>query len=227
MMLKAVLFDFGGTLDSDGIHWVDRFRAAYEAAGYSYGPEAFNPAYSESDRRILAEHDMRGKPLRDLLVLQAGLIHEILGIGAGGGAEEVGIVEAFKTEITRYLERNRGILANLRKNYRLGVVSNFCGNLDVIFRDFGLAEHLSAIIDSCIVGVEKPDPAIFRIALERIGAEAGETVFVGDNLDRDIRPAKALGMRTVWIRGADRPTAHDSQEADRTIGSLTELEDVL
>ncbi len=224
-MLKAILFDFGGTLDSDGIHWVDRFRAAYGAAGYSYGPETFNPAYFESDRRILAEHDMRGKPLRDLLVLQAGLIHEILGIGAGAG--ETGIVEAFEAETARFLERNRGILANLRKNYRLGVVSNFCGNLDVICRDFGLAEHLGAIIDSCVVGVEKPDPAIFRIALERIGAEAGETVFVGDNLDRDIRPAKALGMRTVWIRGADRPPAPDSQEADRTIGSLTELEGVL
>lgn len=222
-MVKAILFDFGGTLDSDGVHWVDQFRAAYEDAGHPYPPETFNPAYFESDRRVLAQCDMRGKSLLELLAAQADLIHEILGIGSG----KARVVRAFEARAARALRRNRGILARLARKYRLGVVSNFCGNVDVILRDYGLADHLSVIVDSALVGVGKPDPAVFRIALERIGAQAGETVFVGDNLERDIRPAKALGMGTVWLRAAGDPPLPVPPEADRVIRSLTELEGVL
>lgn len=229
-MVKAILFDFGGTLDSDGVHWVDQFRAAYEDAGYPYPPETFNPAYFESDRRVLAQCDMRGKSLLELLAAQADLIHEILGIGGEGrglAAGKARVVRAFEARAARALRRNLGILARLARRYRLGVVSNFCGNVDVILRDYGLADHLSVIVDSALVGVGKPDPAVFRIALERIGAQAGETVFVGDNLERDIRPAKALGMGTVWLRAAGVPPLPDPPEADRVIRSLTELEGVL
>ncbi|MFQ5692269.1 MAG: HAD family hydrolase [Nitrospinota bacterium] len=227
-MVKAILFDFGGTLDSDGVHWVDQLRAAYEAAGLSPDPATFNPAFFESDRRILAERDMRGKTLLDLVAIQVDLIHGMLGLGSDAG--KAGVVRAFEAEAGRVLRRNREILARLARRFRLGVVSNFCGNLDVICRDYGLAECLAVVVDSFVVGVEKPDPAIFRLALEGIGAEAEEALFVGDNPDRDIRPAKALGMGTVWLRGTGGPGGPGDPsppEADRTVRSLTELEDAL
>ena len=206
---------------------MDRFRASYRTSGLDLSPEVFNPAYFASDRRISAEHDMRGRSFRELLDLQARLIHEELGRTGKGHAAVRSIVDAIEMEAGKCLGRNRELLERLSKKYRLGVVSNFCGNLDVICREYGLSELLSAVVDSRIVGVEKPDPAIFRIALERIGAEAGETVFVGDNLDRDIQPAKALGMKTVWIRESEKPPSPNPQEADRTIGSLMELEGAL
>jgi putative hydrolase of the HAD superfamily len=226
---RAILFDFGGTLDSDGKHWVDQFRAAYEMAGYVYPSETFNPAFFESDQKILTDHDLRGKSLRELLGLQTDLIHEILGIaqGAGTAAGKANIVEAFEAETAKLLERNRPILARLAKKYRLGVVSNFCGNLDVICQEYGLAEHLTVIVDSSVVGFEKPDPAIFQVALEKLGVSARETVFVGDNPRRDIEAAKSLGMKTVWLRGSGETPLANPSETDWTIGSLTELEDIL
>ncbi|MFQ5914204.1 MAG: HAD family hydrolase [Nitrospinota bacterium] len=222
-MFKAILFDFGGTLDSDGVHWVDQFRAAYEAAGYTYATETFNAVYFDSDRRIRARYDMRGKSLLDLLNVQVDLIHEGLGLERNDGGKAK-VVRAFEARATRILTRNRDILAGLAKRYRLGVVSNFCGNLDVICREYSLAGHLSVIVDSFIAGVEKPDAAIFCIALERLGVQAGEAVFVGDNLERDIKPAQSLGMQAVWLRGSHNLPP---PEVDRTIESLTELEEVL
>jgi len=225
---KAILFDFGGTLDSDGKHWVDQFREAYEAAGYGYPSETFNPAFFESDKRILAEHDLRGRSLRDLLVVQTTLIQDLLGIAPGPEAEDgkAKIVEAFEAATAKFLSRNRPILARLAKAYKLGVVSNFCGNLDVICRTYGLAEHLAVIVDSFVVGVEKPDPAIFLKALKELGVSAVEAVFVGDNPRRDIEAARSLGMKTVWLRGPSQTPFADPPETDWTIVSLTELEDI-
>jgi putative hydrolase of the HAD superfamily len=90
-----------------------------------------------------------------------------------------------------------------------------------------LADHLAVMVDSFVVGVEKPDPAIFQMALEALGLNAAEAVFVGDNPRRDIKAAKSLGMKTVWLRGSGETPFSDPSETDWTIGSLTELEDIL
>jgi FMN phosphatase YigB (HAD superfamily) len=57
----------------------------------------------------------------------------------------------------------------------------------------------AVMVDSHRVGVEKPDPAIFRAALEALGAKPESTVFVGDSLRRDREGARRTGMRFIWI----------------------------
>jgi len=93
-----------------------------------------------------------------------------------------------------------GVLADLARDHRLALVTN--GAPDVQREKLAgttLARHFAAIVISCEVGVAKPDPRIFRLALARIGASAAESVMIGDSLARDVAGAKAAGMRAIWI----------------------------
>lgn len=103
--------------------------------------------------------------------------------------------------------------------YLLGVVSNFEPWLESLLDRLELTALLPLRVVSGLEGVEKPDPEIFRLALERSGLSAGEVAYVGDIPDFDIEPSEALGMRGVLI---DRRDRHPHHAGDR-ITSLTEL----
>jgi FMN phosphatase YigB (HAD superfamily) len=82
---------------------------------------------------------------------------------------------------------------------------------------------LSAVVDSHCFGISKPDPAIFRHALTLLGTEPERAAFVGDSLDRDIEPAKRLGMMTIWIAtGSPRDSQHAAL-ADVVIDSIADI----
>ncbi len=115
------------------------------------------------------------------------------------------------------------VLGALARDHRLALVSN--GAPDVQREKLAgttLARYFGAIVISCEVGVAKPDPRIFEIALERIGANAHETVMAGDSLARDIAGAHAAGLRAVWI---DRRlwAGEVGPAPDARIESLSEL----
>ena len=87
----------------------------------------------------------------------------------------------------------------------------------------GLVEAFEVWGVSDDLGVQKPDPALFVHAVRTAGVDASETVMVGDRLDYDIRPAKAAGMRTVWVlRGEapDDPTPAQLAEPDAAVDDL-------
>lgn len=92
------------------------------------------------------------------------------------------------------------VLAALHgRGYRIGIIANQAVGTADRLRTWGLLEHIDLVVASAEEGVAKPDPAIFRIALERSGCEPGEAAMIGDRLDNDIAPAKAVGMRTIWL----------------------------
>lgn len=92
------------------------------------------------------------------------------------------------------------VLAALQeRGYRIGVIANQSAGTADRLRAWGMIQHIDLVVASAEEGVAKPDPAIFRIALERAGCAAEEAVMIGDRLDNDIAPAKAEGMRTVWV----------------------------
>jgi putative hydrolase of the HAD superfamily len=115
----------------------------------------------------------------------------------------------------------------VERGFRLGLVSNACGNAALLCDEFGYTPMLSAIVDSHRFGVSKPDPAIFRRGLSLLGSEPGRSAFVGDSLDRDIEPAKRLGMRTFWIATPPAPVPGLDQIPDATLASIAELPDRL
>jgi putative hydrolase of the HAD superfamily len=105
----------------------------------------------------------------------------------------------------------------------LGVISNYEAWLEDLLSDLGLSELLPVRVVSGIEGVEKPDPAIFRLALDRVGVPAAEVVYVGDVPDFDYEPAAALGMFPVLI---DRRARHPDFAGAR-VTDLRELAPLL
>jgi putative hydrolase of the HAD superfamily len=121
--------------------------------------------------------------------------------------------------------------------YRLGLISNFERWLEEMLVELEVGDLFETAVISGIDGVEKPDPAIYRLALDRAGVAPERAVHVGDSLDMDVRPAGSVGMSTVLLDRAGRydatllPTASspqgqlDAAQEGRTatISSLREL----
>lgn len=91
----------------------------------------------------------------------------------------------------------------------LGVVSNFEAWLEELLGRLGVRERFPVRVISGAVGIEKPDPAIWRLALDRAGVDAAQTAYVGDNPEFDVWPAAALGMTPVLIDRRGRFPDHD------------------
>jgi putative hydrolase of the HAD superfamily len=106
---------------------------------------------------------------------------------------------------------------------RLGVVSNFEEWLERLLEQLEVTHYFDVRVISGVEGMEKPDPRIFRLALDRAGVEPGDAVYVGDNPLFDTEPAEALGMRGVLIDRRERYPEHGGVR----ITSLEELPAVI
>jgi putative hydrolase of the HAD superfamily len=114
-------------------------------------------------------------------------------------------------------------LDRLKGDYLLGLVTNGpcdlqCAKLDAS----GLRSNFGAVVISREVGVKKPEPRIFAIALGRLGTDAQDSAFVGDTPKSDIVGAHAAGMKAVWLNRDNSPQPDDII-LDATIRSLSEL----
>ena len=117
------------------------------------------------------------------------------------------------------------------RGYRLGIISNSDGTLGDHLRRIGMAQRFEMILDSSEVGVEKPHPEIFRMALERAGGvEARRTLYIGDVYAIDVLGAAGAGMQAMLFDPLgqwDATALPAGAPACRTLGSLTELTGLL
>ncbi len=103
--------------------------------------------------------------------------------------------------------------------YRLGVISNFEGWLEKMLVEMEIGHRFDVTVISGIAGVEKPDPAIYRIAIEKAGVEPARSVHVGDSLRTDVEPAASVGINAVLLdRYARYPDA-----TGHVVSSLEEI----
>lgn len=87
----------------------------------------------------------------------------------------------------------------LELGYRLAVVSNADGRVERLLEDVGVRDRFEFVLDSHVVGVEKPDPRIFLQACERLGVEPERCLYVGDLYPVDVVGARAAGLRAVLL----------------------------
>ncbi len=111
----------------------------------------------------------------------------------------------------------------LRGRFRVGAITN--GNADV--QHIGIGHHFDFVVYAAEVGAAKPHAAIFEAALQHAAVPAAEVLHVGDDPLRDVHGAAAVGMRTVWVNGADDPWPLGDPRPDAVIRGLDELEAVL
>lgn len=219
---RGVLFDFGGTLDADGLPWKERCRRLLRDEGLVLEPERFDPLFYAADDRLVG----RLPPtlgLRATARLLVGGLMEALGLGDPMLTERV--ASRFADDARAQLRVNTSLLAALHHRYDLGIVSNFYGNLPAVCDEVGIGRFFKVVVDSTRVGCAKPDPRIFVYALDALGLAPADAVFVGDSPSRDMAGARGVGMPHVWLC-AD-PSASPCCPHDRVITSLTSLEALL
>ena len=217
--LDAILFDLGGTLDGRGA-WRQRFDRLLPAAGIVCSGEERAAAFDFAERQTHATGAMATASLRELVAHHTGWQLEALGVDDPAAVDAV--TERFVADVEAATAANRVVLSELAgRGLKLAVVSNACGNAARLCEEFGYADLLMAVVDSQLFGAAKPDVKIFHHALTLVGTRPERTAFVGDRLDRDIEPARSIGMRTVWIAGDQRPATPSC--ADLVLDSVAEL----
>ncbi|MBI5366408.1 MAG: HAD family hydrolase [Planctomycetes bacterium] len=200
--MRALLFDFGGTLDSDGGHWFDRTCRLYADHSVPVDYSHLKQAFYAADEALEADPGVRTLGLRPLLERHFAI--QVRRLGLRGADVAALLAQEFGRPMEECLTAARAALERLRPRFRLGVVSNFYGNLAPILDEFGIAPLLDVALDSAVEGVRKPDPAIYHLALSRLGLPGKAVCMIGDSLERDIAPARALGMRTIWLHEPEK-----------------------
>ena len=222
---RALLFDFGGTLDSDGVPWKERFYRLWTAEAGEVPRRKFDAAFYAADDALV------GKIPPDLSFEEtAGRLAVGLAFGLDATDPEIAarVARRFCSDSREALLQSARMLARLKSRYKLAVVSNFYGNLEAVCAETGVGAHLSAAVDSAVVGCCKPDAPIFREALRKLGVEPSEALFIGDSRERDMAGARALGMRHVLLSaGATWTAAPGCCAGDPVIPRLSDLEHLL
>ena len=238
-MHKTYIFDYGGTLDTGGDHWGRVIWHAYERAGIPVGEEQFREAYVFAERKLGSEPIIKPSfTFRETLHTKLQIEMEHLGINEG----LTKVLDDLYALTQKQTAASREVLLKLRETATLALVSNFYGNLRTVLSEFHLDDLFTVVVESAAVGVRKPDPAIYRLALELIEErgkatgrraklgnerreERGEAVTViGDSMKNDIQPAKELGLYTIQISGEPWDNINTTGiSADRVITNLKEL----
>jgi putative hydrolase of the HAD superfamily len=218
---KAIFFDYGGTLDADGLPWKEHFQFIYESMGVRVPQERFDRAFYDSDDSLTLE-GLDGVSLVDTLNEQVWRV--LKGLGKSDIALQKKIADAFVLDTVLKIEENKVVLRKLKTRFKLGIISNFYGNLSSICGELGLLPLFDVVADSKRVGHIKPSAELFNYALSAVGVQPQQALMVGDSLKRDMQGAKALGMPHVLLANRDHPVAAQTCcPGDVVIGKLADL----
>ena len=212
--IQAVLFDLDGTL-------LDRRRSFAQFARNQWDRFASSLRLVDADLYVqrLIRRDQDGYAPREELF--AGFVHEFDLAPALAEDLLTDYRASFPSSCLLFPDVTETLVAIRLSGLKLGLITNGSvrmqsGKIECL----SLASMLDAILISAAEGISKPDPEIFRRALQRLAADPGRAVFVGDHPEVDVSGARSAGLQAVWRRD---PTDSRVVEADATIESIGEL----
>ncbi len=220
--LKAIIFDFGGTLDYDGKDWSLRLWEQLQKGGLKINKNDFNIATKKAMDMLFDNKE--SSSLNYLSTIDIYIYWTIKYLELIIEDYKKVLVEPFFNESKEFLEKNKKILEVLSDKYTLVVLSNNFGNCKGWCKEFDLSQFFNVIIDSQIVGYKKPDKKIFESAIEKIGYSFEECAYIGDKYKTDIVPTVELGMFPIWINNANTLQLKDSKVIE--IKSLIDLKKI-
>lgn len=227
--IAGILFDYGATLDTNGMHWSEVLWLGYQEAAIEVSKEAFREAYVYGERALAKQPYIEPHhTFEELLHIKIKIELQYLveqGTLAAQEAERADVVASWCYNFAKeQVGRAKKILEKLAIVYPLVLVSNFYGNVERVLEEFEIAHLFEAVIESAVVGVRKPDPAIFALGVEALGTAPQQTLVVGDSYTKDIAPALSLGCQAIWIKGiAWEEEQHTHPYTITDIGELTGL----
>jgi FMN phosphatase YigB (HAD superfamily) len=226
-MMKAILFDFGGTLDTNGIHWSEKYWEVYCYFNVPVSKKQYEESYVYSEKIlpgiIKPNYNYQATILKQIEIQLLFLEENKYLDGKTANVFSEKLTGKCYSDVLDTAGEAGKLLEQLSRQYKLGVVSNFYGNLDTVLQELSLLKYFNTVIDSSHTGIRKPDPQIFRMAVDKLNASATATTVIGDSYDRDIQPAKKLGCSTIWLDGKSWRRPQNTVDADVTIRSLYEL----
>ena len=218
--IQAILFDFGGTLDGNGIHWRERAYRFIQGKFPHVSREEFDRADRDSVENFIASENSRKCSLRQTADAIFRGIYE--GLELDSRIRDL-FLHDFCHNAEESLVQNRQWLATLRARYQLGLISNNFGNTKGWCDDYSLSPLLEVIVDSTVIGIKKPDGGIFRAALSELSISANAAIYVGDTYLDDMVGAKSVGMWTAWLVGDQYDACQESPAADFRLSRIQEL----
>jgi putative hydrolase of the HAD superfamily len=230
--IKGIIFDYGGTIDTNGIHWGELIWEEYQAAGAGVDRESFREAYVYGERSlaktpIIEPSDTFRTLLSKKMKLQAGYLRDLPGTELRAGIEEE-IAQRCYDKVLDTLACTRAVVDTLSVHYPMVLVTNFYGNMPVVLKEFALDSCFKSIVESSVVGLRKPDPALFALGVKSLGYKPEEIAVIGDSYRKDIYPASVLGCRTIWIKKvcwAEEPVekGHEPSAITDTLEKVPEI----
>ena len=230
-MIKGIIFDYGGTLDSRGVHWSEVLWQGYQQAGVPIDKQTFRTAYVEGERALARERIILPQDDFHVLLLKKVAIE----ISYLPQQPDETTRDRWVKEIAAYcdnaargcIDEARPMLEELHETYPMMLVSNFYGNIDEVLRSYGIRHLFKGIIESAVVGIRKPNPTLFRLGVDALELNPEEVLVVGDSLRKDIEPAEQLGCHVLWLKGKGWTDEEDQQTHPHTITRVTQVLDWL
>jgi putative hydrolase of the HAD superfamily len=230
-MIKGILMDYGGTIDTNGIHWAEVIYDGYQKAGIKVPREAFREAYVYAERQLekdteeIKEHDTFLEVMQRKVHLELGYLVEHRFVPPTDRHKSAQLAEYYYAYARSTATALQPTLAFLAQVAPIVLISNFYGNLAAVLHDFGLRPFFTNLVESARVGTRKPESKIFEIAMDILQTKPSETAMIGDSYKNDILPANRLGCITVWLKnkGWDKePDNPQNPPASFIIKNLTD-----
>ena len=183
------------------------------------GKELLETGKDDAEKQAKLRNDSDASSESLLLSLSDSEIHQIA----------VDMAHYIDAKTLDLLQENKQVLEHLKQaGYPMVLVSNFYGNINQVLKDAGIDGYFKEVIESAVVGVRKPNPAIFALGVCALDLPASQVLVVGDTYGKDIMPAHKLGCHTLWIKGLQWEEKQvDESIPDGIIRKLSEMEDFL
>ena len=183
------------------------------------GKELLETGKDDAEKQAKLGNDSDASSESLLLSLSDSEIHQIA----------VDMAHYINAKTLDLLHENKQVLEHLKQaGYSMVLVSNFYGNINQVLKDAEIDGYFKDVIESAVVGVRKPNPAIFALGVCALDLPASQVLVVGDTYGKDIIPAHKLGCHTLWIKGLQWEEKQvDESIPDGIIRKLSEMEEFL
>jgi MIP family channel proteins/HAD superfamily hydrolase (TIGR01509 family) len=206
--VDMVVLDMGGCLYNDDAFAQALLRATRELAGKRFDENAYWDAYHRSRQD---QSDLRSV-MAELFGLDRSELHERAR-------------PYVKYAANQLYPDVKPTLRELSRRYKLGLVANQDERVLEALRRDGLIDYFDVLGLAQAAGAMKPDPRIWQYALHEAGVDPSRAVHIGNRLDSDVRAAKGLGMRTIWLLRGEAPSTPSVEQLGEPDAVVTSLAD--